>query len=136
MPLSAYELERADNIRRNQEVLRSLGIENPIASKVVTRVKGAAQNKKPKAEKPAPRVRSLRAQNLDPEGKPLPDKEVLPSPTPGPEPKRQRLASVPLDATTVSTTGTSSAHDEHFPCAPRHARRLLFRHHTHCRRRW
>lgn len=108
--LSAYELERADNIRRNQEVLRSLGIENPIASKVVTRVKGAAQNKKPKAERPAPRLRSLRAQNLDPEGKPLPDKEVLPSPTPEPEPKRQRLASVPLDATKVSL-GTTSAHE-------------------------
>ena len=109
--LSAYELERADNIRRNQEVLRSLGIENPIASKVVTRVKGAAHNKKPKAEKPAPRARrSLRAQNLDPEGKPLPDKEVLPSPTPEPEPKRQRLASVPLDATKVSL-GTTSAHE-------------------------
>ena len=111
MPLSAYELERADNIRRNQEKLRSLGLETPFATTVVTRVKGAAQTKKPKAEKPAPRVRSLRAQNLDPEGKPLPDKEVLPSPTPEPEPKRQRLASVPLDATTVSTTGTTPAHE-------------------------
>ena len=61
MPLSAYELERADNIRSNQEKLRSLGLETPFATTVVTRVKGAAQTKKPKAEKPAPRVRSLRA---------------------------------------------------------------------------
>ncbi len=108
MPLSAYELERADNIRRNQEVLRSLGIENPIKAERTARVvKGAAQNKKLKAEGPPPRARSLRAQNLDVDGKPLPNKEAVPSRA-EPQPKRQRLASVPLDAAKVSTGATSA----------------------------
>jgi hypothetical protein len=112
--ISAYELERLNNIARNREKLIALGIETDVqkmrseAKVHKPVVKGAAQNKKRKTDMVPPRQRSLRLQNLDAEGKPLPDREVLPSPTPEPVMKKQRKSSLTLDAAKVSTGATSA----------------------------
>ena len=110
MPLSAYEQERLRNIAANQAKLVELGIEDPIKADKAMKdkaVKGAAVNKKLKSERPPARPHSLRGQNRDVDGNPLPNKPEKPL-LPEPEPKRQRLASVPLDAAKVSTGATSA----------------------------
>jgi hypothetical protein len=102
MSLSAYELQRLENIRSNAQALAALGIEKLTAAPPTRRlpVKGAAVNKREKRETVPPRSRSLRQRNLDVEGEPLPDKEALPEP-PAPEPKRQRKSG-PLEAAKVT----------------------------------
>ena len=106
--LSAYELERKQNIASNHAKLVELGIEKLVSATPRSTIKGVGLNKRPKAEVTAPRHRSLRLQNLDAEGHALPDKEVKPSPTPEPSNKRARKSSAPLDAAKVSTGATSA----------------------------
>ena len=87
--ISAYEQLRLDNIAKNRAALIALGLEADVekmraevkASKPKPSVKGADQNKKRKADAVPPRQRSFRLQNLDADGKALPDKEAVPSPT-------------------------------------------------------
>jgi len=107
--LSEYELQRIENIRRNHAILSELGL-TALASELKEKpkpVKGAAVNRKAKTERIPVRPRSLRAQNLDADGKPLLYKELLPA-TPMPEPRKMRKPSVRLDASKVSTGATSA----------------------------
>ena len=110
--LSAYDLQRNENIRRNNAILSDLGL-TTLAAELKQEanpkkpVKGAAVNRKAKPERPPIRQRSLRAQNLDADGQPLPEKPVVPA-TPMPEPRKARKPSVPLDASKVSTGATSA----------------------------
>ena len=110
--ISKYEQQRLDTIAANRAKLIALGIESAAAdlraaTKPQRTLKGAGVNKRPKPEGPPPRMRSLRIQNLDADGKPIPDKPVLPSPTPEVV-KRPRKTSAPLDASKVSTGATSA----------------------------
>lgn len=109
--LSAYEQERLKNIAANKAALVALGIEQDVASirtlKTQARtVKGSAINKKKKASSVPPRTKSLRQQNLDTQGKAMPDKPVVA--TPDPVVRQPRKPSVPLDAAKVSTGATSA----------------------------
>ena len=111
--LSAYEVQRAANIKANNARLVELGIVEDVAAirsaqRTQRAVKGSAVNKRAKPEAVPPRSRSLRLQNLDSEGNAIPDKPVLPSPTPEHQPKRMRKSSAPLDAAKISTGATSA----------------------------
>eukprot|EP00966_Prymnesium_polylepis_P282271 6522752-Prymnesium_polylepis.1 len=78
--LSAYELERAQNIRDNHATLLALGIEKLAPAPKAKPIKGAATNKREKKQQVAPRQRSLRQRNLDVDGSQLPETEVKPEP--------------------------------------------------------
>ena len=114
MELSAYEQERNRNIAANHAVLTSLGLDDMTIraqkqKRTAPLIKGQAESKRSKPERPPPRQSSLRSRNLDPEGQPLPDKEALPPP-PMTEARPARKPSAPLDAAKVST-GTTSAEE-------------------------
>ena len=112
--MSAYEIARMERMAANHAHLVALGIENDTAalrkaSSQRAPVKGSAINKKAKREVVPPRSRSLRLQNLDTDGKQLPDKPDVPPPEPA-QTKAVRKPSVPLEASKVST-GATTAND-------------------------
>jgi len=78
--LSAYELKRLETIRKNQEVLRALGIDEALAGmRSAAKPKPATKKQPAKTEATLPQRRSRRSGGLDPQQENEEDDGVLPT---------------------------------------------------------